>query len=237
MKRTITILLLASMLLSAASCGSTDSGTHSDTTGDTTPEVTTEADPYGYPDIDLEGETFTFLMPAADMWDMHCTMDLEAQTGEPLDDAIYNRNRDIEDKYNFKIEVIYTDKGNAYYEIGNVLRTDVMAGDNTYDAAYMCGTYVGSLVTEDLLMDLNTLNGLNLDEAWWNQVTIDASYIDDQIYFAQGDLSLSSFDLTWCLFFNEDMMDELKLEKPYDLVREENGRLTGSPNIARPPRI
>ena len=39
-----------------------------------------------------------------------------------------------------------------------------------------------------------------------------------------------AFDSMWCLFFNENMMEDHKLELPYDLVREGKwtiDRLTG----------
>lgn len=39
------------------------------------------------------------------------------------------------------------------------------------------------------------------------------------LYFAVSDLSLTAFDLTWCLMFNETKMEELNMDKPYDLVR------------------
>lgn len=44
------------------------------------------------------------------------------------------------------------------------------------------------------------------------------------LYFAVSDLSLTAFDLTWCLMFNEMKMEELNMDKPYDLVR--NGKWT-----------
>lgn len=222
MKRTISILLLMSLLLSATACGDTETGSDDTTGGDTTPAVTTEADPYDYPELDLEGREFTFLSPAKypDMWQMHTDMDFETQTGEPLDDALYSRNIALEERYNFTISEKAMPSGD-YYTIQNTLRADVMSGDGAYDAAFICGQYVGSIMTDGTILNLRELDGFNFEEDWWNQATVQAStFGDNELYFAQGDLSLSAFDLTWMLMFNESKMEELKLDKPYDLVRE-----------------
>ena len=62
MKRAISILLLMSLLLSSTACGSDEAVSENTTASDTTPAVTTEADPYDYPELDLEGKEFTFLL-------------------------------------------------------------------------------------------------------------------------------------------------------------------------------
>jgi len=218
----ISAALLIAMLASLTACGG-EAGT-TDTTNaadDTTtaPVEETTADLYAT-GHDLGGFEFTILNVPLTLWNMNTVLDFEAQTGESLDDAIYNRNRNAEEKLNFKLNVIH----NSGYHDGSLntaIRKDVMSGDGVYDAAYAYGADVGSLITDEALLNLMELDNLSIDQPWWIQTTMEQAKIGaDTCYFAHSYLSLTAFDLTWCLFFNEDMMENLKIDKPYDLVRE-----------------
>ncbi|MBO5219847.1 MAG: extracellular solute-binding protein, partial [Clostridia bacterium] len=219
-KRLLSLLLLTAMLASTA-CGG-DAPAADDTTAADAGETTTaapETEAYQWADIDLGGREVTLLNVPLTLWNMNTELDFEAQTGETLDDAIYNRNRDAEEKLNFKLKVIHN---SGYHDgsLNNAIRTDVMSGDGVYDAAYAYGADVGSLMADDALMNLKELSGLQLDQPWWIQTTMEQATIKDVCYFAHSYLSLTAFDLTWCLFFNEAMMEDLNIDKPYDLVRE-----------------
>ena len=217
-KRLLSLLLLTAMLASAVSCG--DSGgttetTASDETG-TTAETTAKPE-YEFPELDCGGEEFTILS-LRKCWDMYTHLDFDTQSGEPLDDAVYNRNRTIEEKFKVKLTALQEGIDN----LGNLTRTAAMAGDSTYDAAYIKGEHIGGVLADGCLLDLTTISTLNLDKPWWNQNVREASAIgkNGAVYFAISDLSLTGFDLTWCLMFNETMCENLKLDKPYDLVRD-----------------
>ncbi len=223
MKSHIARLLLAALLLTTVSCGNAapQNGTEpTDSALGTEPAESTTNDPYPYPDLDCGGEEFTVLT-VAPLWDMNTELDFEAQTGEALDDAIYNRNRTLEEKLNFTMNVIEA-PSDQIYSLQDLIRTDVASGDALYDAAYCCGHRIGSLLTENAVMNLFDIPTLQLDQPWWNTVTHEAAVLgkDEAVYFAQSDLNLTAFDLTWCLYFNEDMMEDLNLTPPYDLVRD-----------------
>ena len=100
MKKMITTLLLASMLLSLAACGGTkETDTGTDTTADTTvqgeSETETETtDPLaGLDVIDMEGYAFRQLLRDKDQW--IADMIAEEQTGEVVNDAIFRRNTEV----------------------------------------------------------------------------------------------------------------------------------------------
>ena len=102
MKKTITTLLLASMLLSMVACGGADKETEadaSDTTGTDTEaqsetETETEADPLAHLDVvDMDGYAFRQLLRDKDQW--IADMIAEEQTGEVVNDAIFRRNTEV----------------------------------------------------------------------------------------------------------------------------------------------
>ena len=94
--------------------------------------VTTSEPEIDYPkyDIDLGGEDFNILFfdaVKACGWssDIPCDVDVAEQTGDVLSDAVYTRNRKIEDMYNLKIKAYDSGRrrvGVLYgaREIGNV---------------------------------------------------------------------------------------------------------------------
>ncbi len=61
---------------------------------------------------------------------------------------------------------------------------------------------------------------MQLDQPWWLAQFNDANTFNGSLYAAAGSSQLMVVDSLWCLFFNEDRMTDLKLELPYDLVRE-----------------
>ena len=97
--RIISLLLLA--LMAATSCGGTGSGTNDDTSADNSTSAAgtdtgTTAPEYVFADIDCGGDNFTVLN-ATTTWGFYAYMDFETQTGESLDDAVYERNRFVEE--------------------------------------------------------------------------------------------------------------------------------------------
>lgn len=219
MKKMTSLILLAAMLASLASCG--DEKTPADETTSSPDADTTVAsgDPdYTYPELDCGGEEFTILN-LEPTWDMYTYLDLESQTGEIIDDAVYERNRALEERFKFKLNVVEF----AINDLITQVQTTVSAGDNTYDAAYVRGTNVASAVSNGLCKNLCDITGLNLDKPWWNQSVVTEASLGksgNTLYFVQSDLSLCAFDLVWSIYFNEDMMTRLGKDMPYDTVRE-----------------
>ncbi len=218
MKRAILLLLVASMLAGTmASCGGS-AATASDTTagGDTSAADT--APKYDYPELDMEGETFT-MMNTNQTYQFYQTLDLEEATGDSLDDAVYNRNRALEERYNFTFETI---ESYDLQKAADAVSTSVLAGDDLYDVAFLRDIYLTSLLTEGYLADLQDTATFRFNEPWWDTDATNAARIgkNQPIYFAFTDVTLVDFEGTVVTFFNENMMQDLGLEFPYQLVKD-----------------
>lgn len=213
LKRQITsLLLILSALL--VSCGETTDVPVTTTAGGGIEEPVT--DTYDYPELDCGGDEFTILNPE-NFWDMYTHLDFEQMTGEIIDDAIYNRNRFLEDKYKFRMNVVEF----PIDDLKNKIQTSVAAQEDIYDVTYVRGNGLNTLITGNMLMNLRDIPEMRLDEEWWNQSMIKSAEIgkDRAIYFAHNYFSLSSFDNVWTIFFNETMLDSLGQPMPYDTVR------------------
>ena len=220
-KRTISLILFSAILTGIlAGCGSEPVGQDETSDGTTSAEVTTEAG-YDYPDVNYDGYEFRILN-IDNFYNCYVKTDVAEQTGETVDDAVYLRNRKVEDKLGIKItEIVETfTSGDDRQKTGNRLQQAVLAGDESFDCAYVSMSGSAGIITGGYVLDLKKVPGLNLDEEWWDTDLNAALELDGKLFCATSPLQLTSLDLTWVLLFNKQILENNKLEMPYDLVRE-----------------
>ena len=223
MKKKITSLILLAAILTTAACGDKPNDSKDTTTSGNPSDSTTIAEDseYVYPDKNFGGKEFT-VMNYSNMWNCVTALDFSEQNGDRLDDAIYNRNRRVEDKLGFKMNEVATDYPgwSAMTTSIDQLINDIMAGDSTYDAAYIPISFKPAIVTEGYLYNIAELPGINLDGEWWDQVMTDSLTINGKLFAASSPLHLMSLDMSWIMLFNQDMLDDRNIEYPYQLVRD-----------------
>ncbi|MBQ8508914.1 MAG: extracellular solute-binding protein [Clostridia bacterium] len=215
----LTALTPASLLLSCGDTQPIDPGNVTTASGS---EETTALVGYDYGGRDYDGYEFRVLNFES-IWSTYIHLDFAEQSGERLDDAVYDRNRKVEDALNFKFveeEVVYAGWGTGQNAILDLVTQAVMAGDYSYDAAYLPVSFKPGIVTDGYLYDLNELPGLNLDEDYWDKALNESLELNGHLYTASSPLNLMSFDMADVLLFNQDLFDDNKLEYPYQLVRD-----------------
>ena len=108
---------------------------------------------------DFNGHEFTILANGTAYNSYWYSKDIwvEEETGDLINDAVYARNRAIEEKYNIEINGVFT--GDQY----NMARRDIIAGDNTYDmfSVALQGP-TARLAQEGLLLDLKHVPYIDL---------------------------------------------------------------------------
>jgi len=220
MKKTTAILLTALILSSAlSSCGN---GEASETilTTETSAETTsaeTVFDPFeGLPEMDYEGYKFNLQLRPSDRWtkDMY----VEDATGDVVDDAIFERNSKVSEKFN--IEITFTHSTNANGDMS--AREPILAGDDIFDLVVAHGRNACTYGNEKLMLDWNTdLPYINLDQPWWDQDARNNLSINDKLYVMIGDISYCSMGAANIMLFNKELFDAYGLEYPYQLVKDE----------------
>ena len=221
-KRIFTVLLAALMTMPMlVSCGDAVEESAETVPGADTAAAEGETEPsWQFPDVDYGGAEYRVLN-FDQLWDMYIDMDVEEQTGDILDDAVYDRNRKVEDELNCVIaEKALENVGNVVEDLTNLAYNNIMAGSDEHDMMCLPIDKKISLITEGCLMDMMPLEGFHFEEEWWDQYIIDAVKLDGKLYFTSGAANLMAYDSLWGLFFNENIMEEHGLDKPYDLVRE-----------------
>ncbi len=219
MKNRIFALLLAALLLT--SCGNAAT---TETTADTTEtaaqtEAVTETETEkllpDLPEKDFEGHTFTMLTKG--YFSTHWySMEAYAEelTGEPINDAVYNRNADIGEKYNFTVAEAIGTSGDPSPE----LKKAVQAGEDVYDLLLMSGTTLGSLATQGFLVDLTTMPYMDLSKPWYDQSANAALSIANKLHMTAGDLNVLDNQATWAILFNKNLAEDIGTPDLYDMV-------------------
>jgi len=214
MKHIPSALILASLLTAALiSCGAEDAQTAVTTDADTASitEAETEAPRItaNLPERDFGGEEFTFYGRDDSVWGSSDILSHQTD-GEQINDALYERTSYIEDTYNVKLAVIESPVTDA--------KTAITAGDDSFDVIVSMVYDAGSLSVDGLLLDLNAVGNLDLTKEWWAQSTNSSLSIANRQYYATGDIFIIDNKGTRVFFFNKDIIRDLDLENPYDLV-------------------
>lgn len=222
-KSSSALILLLSLLAAFISCAD-EAAASPENTGETgteaavSPGEETGGPEYAYPELSLGGKEIFFLNMDA-YWGMYVTISPDALTGEVLNDAVYARNRSVEEKFGCVIKDAKIVSKNSFDAVVKAGRNAVLAADGTYDVMYLPINQITALLTEGSFRNLYDLPELRLDESWWDSAYNSAAAIGDKLYFASGDLHLMAYDSTWCIFFNEKILADNGLDMPYDLVR------------------
>lgn len=220
-KQAITAILLAALIAASASCGDSSTTTENGKVTEMTQSGEDQKEDYKY-EKNFNGKEFKILS-TVDGYTMHMQFDRDEINGETVNDAIYNRNRLVESKLNFKMSEYAVDLGNVNAnnsEIADQIRKAVEAGDYLCDLAMIPPKTCAPLFSDSYFYNLKDYDGFRFDESWYNQSYNNDMEIDGKLYFGMSDATVGLTDGMWVLFFNEDKMTDLGLDKPYDLVRE-----------------
>lgn len=216
-KKSILVLILIVLLGLSASCAKpAESKTGTVTQQETTaPVLETTVDDLPYESADFEGYSFKMLVrgKAYGFWESN-EMYADTIDGEPLNDAMYERIADIEEMYNVKVELIKP-AGTVASDAIKVIQ----ANEDAYDMILGASADASTLATNKTLLDLNKIQGLNLDMPWWDRAANQGMSIMGKLYFTTGEISTDRYRATEAILYNKVMLDEYNLDSPYDLVR------------------
>ena len=221
----LTVLLCVSVILISCSGGGDGAETTSnnsksaDETVQTDENTETETAAYDahLPDMDFEGADVRILnMNEEDMWWTLTIACPESETGEVINDAVYTRNRMIEEKYNLNL----TETKVAAGSIVSTVTNSVKADSDDYDIILPFSYNISTLATQGMLYDLTKLQYIDFDNPWWGNSVKDFS-IDGKVYFAISDFLLSDKENVSILMYNKKIANDLSFlsdNELYELV-------------------
>jgi len=212
MKRIQYFILLGAMLL--ASCNETTTPIEATDAVTISTEAVTESI---YPDLgiyDYDGRTFTIAYALNQMGDAW-PYEAQEEDGDIFNDALFRRDRNVEEKYN--VDINWYDTNNQ--DVAGIMQKSMMAGDNDIDLG-LGHMFMGitALLESGGLYDFNQLPFVDFSKPWWAQHLPKTLEVDGKLFLHVSDLVHNFSD---CIFFNKDMLAEYHtLPDPYMLVRE-----------------
>ncbi|MCL2517251.1 MAG: extracellular solute-binding protein [Oscillospiraceae bacterium] len=212
-------ILLFIILVLLISC--IDSGTQTNLPANETDpnSETTVAKPVTdkFDGLDFDGYEFkivTRIMQASTM------LLVDSINGEVVNDAIYERNLAVSEKLNVKFSETQYDANNLITKF----RTSVTAGDNAFDFAAGRGMDMFTFAAEGFINPISALPYIDLSAPYWNKQITDELTIDGKIFFAVGELSLVTYDMTHILLLNKQVLKNHDLDDVYGIIK--NGKWT-----------
>ncbi len=162
----------------------------------------------------LNGISIDIACPGASLT-YYDALDVEEITGDQLNDAIYNRNRALEEQMDFKLNAL-PGTGAA-----SALVASVTAGSGDWDLALALIQGNGAtLLKQGYLRSFNSLENVDMTMPWWDQSAIDTMAVNGQMFFGMMDFSVDIYESLTVLFYNGELIDRFQLEDPYALYQE-----------------
>ena len=166
----------------------------------------------------FKGKTFTWIGP--DGWEAPVE---DEETGDVESDAMYFRQREIEDKFALawvNNRAPTSGEGDTSSPTVDMIKQDVMAGTGAYDAAYAGNMHTQQLLINDCLMNLTDFTVMDLDREWWQQDLQGSLSIGGELYFLQGSILTSYYQDAMCVVFNKQVAEDYGVEGLYDIVKD-----------------
>jgi hypothetical protein len=233
-------LLLAVLLalpLFAGCSGGTDTKEYAGTDGGGTPhtdapktEDTTEDTKVldAVPELDFGGAAFRTLEQST-VYSLHLSSQeykyeelkysfwTEDQVGEKVNDAIYDRNRAMEER--FRISIEEPTKGDTD-TVKDMIVNTVLGAMDEYDLTFYCLQEAPNLIVQGVFTNWSTIPYVDLDNPWYmqqiNNVTINATY-----FVIESDLNLGWSEQTWMIIYNKSKATDYNVQEDlYQRVRD-----------------
>ena len=157
-------------------------------------------------DLDLTGKTFRISERGAD------SLFSEELNGEIINDAVFNRNLQVEDHFGIKIEVEHAEGMD-----GN-LKAVVASGLPDFDMVYGCGDNMTSLISLGYALDFCSLPYIDFNQGFWFPDLLGQFSCYGKVFLAPSDIIPSILGLTTVTFFNKRILSDYDLESPYQMV-------------------
>ena len=172
------------------------------------------------------GETFNILSREG----IEKSFEQLEMTGEPLEDAVCQRNEEFVDTFGVEISVTSM----AADALLEHFKADVKSSE-TYDYFFSHTNYNVDLAVQGYLYNFLDLEPyIDLSQSWWDKGT-QSFNIADSIWFMNGSFNYDDDATTYCLMFNKDLAETYHGRKDlfYELVNEGKWTLDNFYNAAK----
>lgn len=217
MKKSIAMLLLISMLLSMAACTSetVETAPQETETAAVVEETETQITD-DLPDIDCGGKSYRIAGFEGYTDEFYS----EEMTGESENDAVFNRNARLEERFNISLEVINMSGGVA--DTYRTLVQQVTAGDDYCEVAALEVWNLHIATAAGIYQNWNETKYLHLDKPWWNQQINENATFNNKLLGLTGSFTVSYMTCIMATYVNINLLQDYGMtqEELYNLVQD-----------------
>ena len=141
----------------------------------------------------------------------------EAENGDLINDAAYRRNVAIEEKYNCKIEMDALPEADET-AANKIVEKSVKAGDKSYDLLMSHLMHGISTAANGCFYDIAAFPNTDVSKPYWNRGATDGLSLNHKLYLGLSDLSFSTNENLYCIFFNKSLIQNYGIENPYAII-------------------
>ena len=206
LKKLCCLLLAGLILTSTVACATSggDSETSDAVGNQTETELETELKPE-FPEVSYDGAEFRIL--TSDSYFPYLVV--EKTNGELVNDAIVDANMWVSEQFDV-----------SFSRINGTPQTYIQAGDDAYDMAYLHDVETAETALRGWFMDVYQMPYMDPGAPWWPQFTVDSLTINGKMFFFSNYTGYLSMNQTRVCFFNQDILEDNRMDAPYDAVRD-----------------
>ena len=224
LKRSLSLLLVLVMMLSAAACSeSTENSAEETTAAPTASEEVPGAEEAVVEEDD--GKThFADEIAAVDYdgWTLRIANDglsaeyfsgftMEELTGDAFNDAIYDRNVRVSEKFNITLEE--NNSGSV-----NLIKNSVTAGTGDVSFGYVLFQSCMGLISQNYVKAVSDMPVFDFSKPYWDPGSQETLTMGGKLYYGHCDISFDHYEGMALLFYNGDLLEANNIsETPYEL--------------------
>ncbi len=220
LRKLITFILALSIVSSGfASCSDKDNSDSqiteniaSDNTA-VTEETTSEEIKDNLPsDLNYNGYEFRIygINSAEEMWFS------EELNGEVLNDAIYQRNAEVEERLNIKFKFDMTN--GDIVSTANIIKNSVLSQSDDFDMTVEHVIYGPNNTLEGIYHNLYDLKYLDFEKPWWPSQTIDELTLNNKMFLGSSMATATALEGSKVVVANKDLLKNYGIDIPYQTV-------------------
>lgn len=177
--------------------------------------------------IDYDGATFTIVHDLQEKKQYIAPVEGAAMAADPINMAFTKRNAMLESYYGIKVKVVDLD---TLYAVKDELEIAVMTNSDFADAVFsVAGSILSPAVSNGYVLDLNTLEELNLEASYYDQRIQKDYLIEGKLFCIEGDFNVHDELRTHVVGINKSIYKNLHYDEtygsPYELVRNKKWTL------------
>jgi len=147
----------------------------------------------------------------------------EMMTGDIINDAVFQRNLEVMERFNVNIVGLGYPFGGGANEAGlrDYARRTIQANSDEFDMVVSWSTHLATLAAEGLFVDWNSIPYINTNQPWWMQSAMDELTIFGRTFLAKSDLIFPGVvNDAQLILFNQTLIENFDIESPYVMVEE-----------------